>query len=73
MTLLHSPQLIQAPLTSQEDPENLKKAPTPPLHFVALLYYVCIYVSKLVCRDIYEHYSNVINVYIYIYILDNNI
>ena len=36
MTLLHSPQLIQAPLASQEDPENLKKALTPPLHCVAL-------------------------------------
>lgn len=80
MTLLHSPQLIQAPLTSQEDPENLRKAPTPPLHFVALLYYVCINVSKLVCRDICEHYSNIfkvythnINRYVYILILDNYI
>ena len=74
MTLLHSPQLIQAPLTSQEDPENLRKAPTPPLHFVALLYYACIHVIKLVCREIYEHYSNVFKVYThninrYVYIL----
>jgi len=30
MTLLHSPQLIQAPLTSQEDPENCTKIPEGP-------------------------------------------